>query len=107
MGFVMSEALRAELSSGNGGDSEVLHRRVVAEAARYADERKELVRKALKKRQNDAGVALTPIDKSKLRSRREAKVHRVKEREFERALKDAIHWLIVERNTNNNTTNNN
>eukprot|EP00171_Calliarthron_tuberculosum_P022873 IDg22873t1 len=35
-------------------------------------------------------------DKSKLRSRREARVHRVKEKTLERALKDAIRWLIAE-----------
>ncbi len=70
---------------------------IIDEAERYAEDRKMLVRTELKRRQDTAGIVLTPLDKGKLRSRREAKVHNVKKNEFQRALKDVIRWLIDER----------
>lgn len=96
VGFMPSLVLQDDvrrLSQSPG----TLHARIIEEADRYAETRKALVRTELKRRQDNAGVALTPIDKGKLRSRREAKVHNVKKREFERALKDTIRWLIEER----------
>ena len=102
MQFVMSPELVAALRAARTRDlTPALQQRVIAEATRYADTRKSAVRNALKERQHNAAVHLSPIDKSKLRSRREAKVHRVKERAFERALKDAIHWFIDDRATDN------
>lgn len=82
-----------------GGDAQVFDA-IIDECRNYAEGRKELVRGAFKKRQREAGVPLSTIDKSKLRSRREAKVTRVKEREFEAALKDVIRWFITQRNAN-------
>lgn len=98
-GFQMSPKLQRDLHCTEGNDVDQLLARVVREAAKYADERKELVRDELKRRmrRSDVHGALTVIDKSKLRSRREAKVHRVKEQQFERALKDALRWLIAEK----------
>lgn len=101
--FVMSPELQRDLEAPNVNECPDLWERVLKEATRHAEKRKELVRDALKQRQNNSGVALSPIDKSKLRSRREAKVHRVKERAFEQALKDAIKWLIDKRSSDNQT----
>ncbi len=100
VGFVPSLLLQDDVRRVSE-TPERLHARIIDEAERYAEDRKALVRTELKRRQNTAGVALTPIDKGKLRSRREAKVHNVKKREFERALKDTIRWLIDERAAQN------
>lgn len=82
------------------GDDAELFEHIIDECRKYAEGRKELVRGAFKKRQREAGLPLSTIDKSKLRSRREAKVTRVKEREFEAALKDVIRWFISQRLAN-------
>lgn len=79
------------------GEDEDLFESIMDECHKFAEDRKELVRGAFKKRQLEAGLPLSAIDKSKLRSRREAKVTRVKEREFEAALKDVIRWFISQR----------
>jgi len=104
--FYLSPSLITEYTSTSTAMSDKdLFEGILEECRKYADERKELVRAALKKRQRevtDTGVSLSPIDKSKLRSRREAKVHRVKEREFDGALKDVIRWFISQRSVNTN-----
>jgi len=82
------------------GDDGELFDGIIKECRKYAEGRKELVRGAFKKRQREARLPLSTIDKSKLRSRREAKVTRVKEREFEAALKDVIRWFIAQRSAN-------
>lgn len=79
------------------GDAAELYASIMEECRAYAEARKQLVRDALKRRQKDANGPLSTIDKSKLRSRREAKVTRAKEREFEDALKHVIRWFIAQR----------
>lgn len=76
--------------------SDELAERLFEEAEEFAAGKKQQVRDALKEKQLKVHRSLTMIDKGKLRSRREARVHRVKEKEFERALKDALRWLIAE-----------
>lgn len=66
---------------------------VERECMKHAIQQKQDVRVQLKNKLH--GVQhLTARDKGKLRSRREAKVHRVKEQAFERALKEALRWMI-------------
>lgn len=105
--FQLSPSLITEYYTADKEQDRVLFGKILDECRKYADERKELTRAALKKRQRDVtettGVSLSPTDKSKLRSRREAKVHRVKEREFDAALKDVIRWFISQRNHTNYT----
>ncbi len=96
VGFVPSLRLQDDMRRVTESP-ETLCERIIDEAERYAEERKMLVRTELKRRQDLARVELTPLDKGKLRSRREAKVHNVKKNEFQRALKDVIRWLIEER----------
>ncbi len=96
VGFVPSLLLQDDMRRVTDSP-EALWARVMDEAERYAEDRKMLVRTELKRRQNTARIELTPLDKGKLRSRREAKVHNVKKNEFQRALKDVIRWLIDER----------
>ncbi len=95
-GFVPSLLLQDDMRRVTESP-EALCARIIGEAERYAEDRKTLVRAELKRRQETAGIELSPLDKGKLRSRREAKVHNVKKNEFQRALKDVIRWLIDER----------
>lgn len=97
-GFVISESLKHDLRTArsNGRNVDTLVQKVLDEANGYAERRKELVRRALKNRQLGVHHSLTMIDKGKLRSRRDARVHRVKLKEFESALKSALRWLISE-----------
>lgn len=97
-GFIISEDLQHVLRNkeAHNQDTEELLKRLVEEANAYAKRRKELVRNKLKERAFRIRHSLTVIDKSKLRSRREARVHREKEKHFEHALKDAILWMISE-----------
>ncbi len=95
-GFVMSKGLQRDLLRGVTNEQPVteLLDRVYEEARSYAEKRKMLVRKQLKERLEEVGEKLSARERGKLRSRREAKVHRVKEQELEKALKSTIRWLI-------------
>lgn len=95
-GFVMSKDLQRDLQRGVTNECPVteLLDRVYEEARSYAEKRKMLVRKQLKERLEEVGEKLSARERGKLRSRREAKVHRVKEQELEKALKSTIRWLI-------------
>lgn len=96
-GFELSNALKNVLRTRtNAQDVDDILSYIFSEAKRYAEERKELVRNELKKRLLEVHGTLTPREKGKLRSRREAKVHRVKEQHLEKALKHTIKWLILE-----------
>jgi len=79
------------------GNDEKLLNEILQECRNYSENRKKLARGAMKKRQNEAGMVLSTIDKTKLRSRREARVTRVKEREYIVALKEVIKWFIKHR----------
>lgn len=95
--FEMSKDLQScLLKPERTRDPDALVKRVCEEALQYAERRKEIVRESLKKQLRDTPNKLSNHDKGKLRSRREAKVHRVKEQQLELALKAAIRWLIAE-----------
>ncbi len=96
-GFELSHHLKTILRRPTAATDvdEILHH-VYSEARRYAEDRKELVRNELKKRLREVRGTLTAREKGKLRSRREAKVHRVKEQHLEKALRKTIRWLITE-----------
>lgn len=92
--FTISGELQAALQQAQMQDVTALTNRVFNEAAKYATDSKENARAKLKLNQKRVENSLTTIEKGKLRSRREARVHRIKKKAFERALKDAIKWLI-------------
>lgn len=96
-GFRISVSLQsAILSRGQGlRDVDGLVSKVCDEAMEYANQRKEEVRNALKAKMRRAEGGLSTREKSKLRSRREARVSRTKEREFEQALKSVIRSLVA------------
>jgi len=105
----MSESLRNDILNFEAlvgvHTLDSLVQRLCGEAELYANDRKELVRNEMKRIENQVGENLTTNDRTKLRSRREAKVSRTKNQEYERALLSALKWLIRERNNNNSTTN--
>lgn len=86
-------------------DAEALTSLVSKEALKFATSRKEHVRGALKAKQQDLERkrVLSVRDRSRLRSRREARVSRVRDRAFESALKDAIRWLLSQQGGASNT----
>lgn len=93
--FKPSDALICDVRS-NPREVDEIVRKISHEALQFANRRKEHVRSTLKSRQQQAESKLSVSDRSKLRSRREARVTRVKERAYEKALKDSIHWLVDE-----------
>lgn len=96
-GFKLSPTLQRMLRRPNRAVDidEILHR-VYKEARTYAESRKELVRNEMKRKLLEVRGTLTAREKGKLRSRREAKVHRVKEQHLEKALRNTIKWFITE-----------
>lgn len=91
--FKLSPALVNDLSR-TGLSTQILQDRICSEAKEYAEKRKAIVRAELKERLQGNNTKFTAREKGKLRSRREAKVHRVKEQQTELALKAAIAYLI-------------
>ncbi len=69
---------------------------IFAEIEAKAIQRKHMVRAKLKKNLKDQGARFKSVEKTILRSRREARVHRVKELEQEKAMRNAIRQLIRE-----------
>lgn len=96
--FVMSTRLQSELREAReyGHHPDVLLDRLMKEAEAHAKSLKEFAREELKEAQKNRERTLTRIQISKLRSRREARVHRIKSKAFENALKDALGWFIYE-----------
>lgn len=98
--FELSEELQIELCSvfrnRTPFDTTDLLRRVSHEAHQFATSRKEHVRDVLKERQRTAEQRsqLSVSDRSRLRSRREARVSRVRQRAYEGALKNLIRWVL-------------
>lgn len=91
--FQLSPALIEDLKR-TGLSIQSLQDRICAEAKEYAEKRKAIVRAELKERLQGNNTKFTAREKGKLRSRREAKVHRVKEQQTELALKASIAYLI-------------
>jgi len=90
------EPLRAVVrlvSRGHGTAQDVFD-----ESDKYAEVCKRRERDKIKEKEPDT---VSKSDKLRNRSRREAKVTKVKQREYQRALQLAIHWLVEEaKNTN-------
>lgn len=93
--FQLSASLIEDLNKSAGEHSIAsLQDRICTEAKEYAEKRKAIVRAELKERLQGNNTKFTAREKGKLRSRREAKVHRVKEQQTELALKASIAYLI-------------
>lgn len=91
--FVMSSDLQLEMINKRLSPEE-RNKRVLEEATEFAINHKKTVREKLKTKLRELDRPLNARQKGKLRSRREAKVHRVKEQALEKALKDTVMWLI-------------
>lgn len=96
--FVISDKLLTVIRNSHrvGHDAGALSEDVINEATEYANRRKKNARSQLKERQRRVEPSLNTIEKGKLRSRREARVHKIKEKALESALKDALSLLIAE-----------
>lgn len=89
------EPLRAVVklvSQGHGTAQDVFD-----ESDKYAEVCKRRERDKIKEKEPDT---VSKSDKLRNRSRREAKVTKVKQREYQRALQLAIHWLVEEAKNN-------
>lgn len=91
--FQLSHQLQQKLLLRHAAPAEILEQ-VLDEATAFAAREKEHVRSQLKQSLRSVDTRLTPRDKERFRSRREARVHRVKERAFGVAIKDSLRWII-------------
>lgn len=91
--FKLSVQLQEDLCGCEGSPFELTNR-VCDEVDDFVTERKERVREALKEQMRRVEHRLSVSDKTKLRSRREARVSKFKQRAYESALKDSIRWTI-------------